>query len=236
MRRIAVAIISFLTASGCGKTPSATVAPPSPGMAVVELSVIAEPHDGVKPRDPNDHSYVTAVMEPVDYASLPDIVLWLEPADSAAPAAPAVAIEADPSRAATNLTGVAGVGAKVSVKNKGTSPADFYSVTDGNEFDLGRLEPGAGGTFVIRSPGLIEILSDSSRDPVATIYAAPTSLVRSATAGQTLEFRDVKPGLYKAGTWHSRLPGREIQLNLPADQVTNAIVKVGVNGLKQVGN
>jgi hypothetical protein len=88
----------------------------------------------------------------------------------------------------------------------------------------------------VKSPGLIEILSDSVRDPVAKVYATPSALVRLTSAGQTLEFRDLKPGLYKVATWHPRLPGHEISLDLPVDQVTSAIVKVGVNGLKQMGN
>jgi hypothetical protein len=236
MRVIAISIIVLTIACGCDRTQTTTVAPPSPGMAVAELSVVAEPRDGVQLRDPNDKSYVTAVMEQVDYAKMPDIVVWLDPGGSPSAAPSDVSLEADASSPVTSLTTVAGVGAKVTLKNKGTSAADFYSVSDGNYFDLGKLDPGTSGQFVIKSPGQIEILTDSTRDPVALVYAAPTPLVKLTSAGQTVEFRDIKPGSYKVGTWHPRLPGHEISLELPADQVTNAIVKVGVNGLKQLGN
>jgi hypothetical protein len=236
VRVIAISILALMFACGCNRTQTASVAPPSPGMAVVELQVGAEPKEGVKAADPNDGTYVTAVMERVDYANLPDVVVWLDAGGNSSSTAPHVSIDADGSQAATSITAVAGVGAEVSLKNKGTTAAEFYSVSDGNEFDLGKLEPGSGGTFVIKSSGLIEILTDSVRDPVARIYAAPTSLVKLTSAGQTVEFRDVKPGVYKVGTWHPRLPGHEISLNLPADQVTNAVVNVGVNGLKQLAN
>ena len=237
MRVVGICIFALVMVCGCNKPQPAVVAPPAPGTAVVELSILAEAKDGVKPADPGDGTYVTAVMERVDYSTLGDVVVWLERSGGAAASAPAdVSVDMDASQAAGKIAAVAGVGAKVNVKNKGTGAADFYSVSDGNEFDLGTIEPGASAVFTVKSPGLIEILSDSVRDPVAKVYATQTGLVRLTSAGQSVEFRDVKPGSYKVETWHPRLPGHEISLDLPADQVTSAIVKVGVNGLKQLGN
>jgi hypothetical protein len=50
-----------------------------------------------------------------------------------------------------------------------------------------------------------------------------------------VEFRDLPPGKYRAVTWHPRLPGHSIDLDLTAGQVTSATVKVSVNGLAQIG-
>ena len=229
-------------AAGCGlvNLPTQT-APPSPGTAVLRMKVVAEPKIGVPAESPNSGEYddapLTPGMEHLDYADLSDIVVWLEQQNgnstSVSGLAPAT-IDVDPRHTASEMAATVSVGQKIVVHNSGSMAADFYSVSDGNDFDLGRIAPDASASYTVKSAGLIEVLTDSARDPVARIYVAPTPRVRLTTAGKTVEFRNLAPGQYKVVTWHPRLPGREITVVLSANQVVTVAAKVGVNDLPKI--
>jgi hypothetical protein len=233
-------VLVSLALTGCQTTP-----PPAPGMSTLRLSVVAEPKTGVATADTNVSTYdeyggsaaaakSTGPFEHVDYDALDDIVVWIEPA--AASATAPVKVDIDPFHPANRLSAVAGVGGSIIFHNITGNSVNLYSVSDGNDFDLGSVSAGSTVTVNVKSPGLIEVLTDSQKDPLALIYAAPSPQVHLTRAGQTVEFRDLAPGNYHVHSWHPRLPGREITVTLLPDQITNATIKVGVNDLPKIIN
>jgi hypothetical protein len=233
-----IASISFLV-SGCQ-----TVAPPSPGMAGVHINVVAEPKKGAPETSVSVYDVPVArdsgsgAFEHVDYSALDEIVVWVETmsagAATEAQIAPAtIAVEAR--KASRNLAGAASVGQQIIVHNRGLQPGNFYSVSDGNDFDLGSIPAGGQASYIVRSAGLIEIMSDSSKEPVAQVYAVPSRWVALARSGESVDFTNLPPGRYKIASWHPRLPGYETIVTLAADKVSTATIKVGVNALPKVG-
>jgi hypothetical protein len=221
---------------GCQSAPV-----PSAGMAALRVKVIAEPKAGAPAESvaAYDASPVSAAsgFERVDYSSLDEIVVWAEPADTGPTAQPPVAtvsIDVDARKPAPSLSAAACVGQRVLVRNGGSRPVSFYSVSDGNEVDLGLIPPGGQAEYAVRSAGLIEVLCDSSKDPVALVYAAPTRWFALARAGRSVEFNDLPPGRWKICSWHPRLPGHETVVVLVPNQAATASIKVGVNGLPLV--
>lgn len=138
--------------------------------------------------------------------------------------------------AARGVAAAVSVGQRIVLHNTSGDPADFYSVSDGNDFDLGRIAPGASASYTVKSAGLIDVLTDSVGEPVARVYAAPSPWVRLTTSGKTIQFEGLIPGRYIVGTWHPRLPGRRFPVVLTADQVTIATAKVGVNDLPKISS
>jgi hypothetical protein len=122
------------------------------------------------------------------------------------------------------------------VRNTGAGAGNLYSVSDGNDFNLGSVAPGTTATFTARSEGLIEILNASLKDPVALVYVAPSPWVSLAKSGGTVEFNNLPPGQYRIASWHPRLPGSETTVTLAANQSSTATIKVGVNTLPKVGS
>lgn len=223
-----------------------TVAPPAPGMSGVHINVIAEPKAGVAAAAgpmlvydaPVSRSNGSGDFERVDYSALDEIVVWVEPVTARAVAQPQIAsasIDVDAHKPAQNLARAVSVGQQIILRNCGSKPGNFYSVSDGNDFDLGSIPAGGQASCVVHSPGLIEIMSDSSKDPVAQVYAVPSRWVALARSGGSVNFSNLPPGRYKIASWHPRLPGYETIVALPADQVTSATIKVGVNALPKVG-
>jgi hypothetical protein len=228
-------LISML--AGCQTAP-----PPAAGMATLRVQVIAEPKTGVVTANTHVLSYdapaarTKGQFEKVDYASLDEIVVWLEPVGrptSNPSKASAVPLSVDAAKPSTDLS-VAGVGEIVTFHNSGSNTINLYSVSDGNSFDLGSIPPGGHGVYVVKSAGLIEVLTDSLKDPITQVYAAPSPWVRITHAGETVEFENLPPGKYKIISWHPRLPGREVSITLPVNQTTSASIKVGVNDLPKI--
>jgi hypothetical protein len=230
MRSAILLIALALLAAGCQSAPSA-------GMAGLRLKIIAEPKTGAAADNTHVLEYdapVTAAgaYERVDYDNLDDIVVWLEPATAGK--LDERDVDIDGATSVYGLTGAVSVGQTINFHNTGSTKANVYSVSDGNQFDFGSMMPGAFAQYTVRSPGLIEVLTDSQKGPVALVYAAPTALVRVAHAGETVSFNDLRPGEYVVHSWHPRLPGHEMRVNLLADRVSDAAIKVGVNGLPTV--
>lgn len=230
--------ILMLPLVGCQTGPT-----PSIGLSGLRITVIAEPKVGVK--DPGGRVGVydsPAVkehgqFERVDYSALNDIVVWAEPAFPMLPQPmlPPLTIEVNPKKSVENLTGAGSIGQRLIVHNTGSTAGNFYSVSDGNEFDLGAISPNGKAEYTIKSGGLIEILSASAKDPVAQVYAATSRWVALTHSEATVDFTDLPPGQYKIYSWHPRLPGTESNVTLSPNQVAKMSIKVGVNALPKVG-
>lgn len=227
----------LLGLAGCQSEPT-----PSPGMSGMSIRVIAEPKSGVRDAGGGVKVYDAPVVkeqgqfEKVDYSALDDIVVWAEPVSASAPVnGAAVTVSVDAHKPAEKLSAVAGVGQRLILHNSGPGALNLYSVSDGNDFDLGKVAAGGHGHYTVRSSGLIEVLAASDRDPVAEIYAAPSRWVALTHSGATVEFTNLPPGRYKICSWHPRLPGTEESVTLAANQILKTTIKVGVNALPKVG-
>ena len=230
---------SLMLTVGCQSQPR-----PSPGMSSLRVSVSAEPKAGRTdlPSHVAVYDSSTATARPqgdyelVDYSNLDDIVIWLEPvnATAAGPKPSPITISVDTPGRAAAVDKAVSVGQTVVLTNRASHPQNIYSVSDGNDFDLGSVPAGGQGQFAVKSQGLIEVLTMGAADPLARVYAAPGSWVAMARAGDSVDFTNVPPGSYRLVSWHPRLPGTEETINLTADQMASASIKVGVNELPKV--
>ncbi|MCP4250447.1 MAG: hypothetical protein GY778_25675 [bacterium] len=225
-----------------------------PGLSAIRLSIQAEPKTGYRrpvssttgddvyeDEAPGASVPTSGAYALVDYDRLENIVVWMEPQGAGAPDAsevqPAtVSIDLSKPDAADRpwLTRVTGVGGRLVFDNRSSRPQIVYSLSEGNEFDLGEIAPGANFEHVVQQPGLIEVLSEARDDPIARIYVAPTPWVQRARSGRRVTFTDLPPGPYRAYCWHPRLPGSTTTVTLVADEVTQARLTVAVNSLPTV--
>ena len=249
----AIVLFSLATAlvAGCATQPR-----PSPGMASLHIQVVAEPKAGRKmpvaapvstydrPSAPRQQEQ--GEFELVDYANLDDIVVWVERAgdmtdptahatmDAMGTAPPPQTIDVDSAKKNPPMSKPVSVGQKVILRNRSSRPLSIYSVSDGNDFNLGQLAPGQQGEYVVKNAGLVEVLSDQSPDPIASFYAAPTQWVVMTHSHGNVDFSNLPPGKYNIMTWHPRLPGTSQPIELAPDQMASATVTVGVNSLPKV--
>jgi len=217
---------------GCGGVK------PTPGMSGVVVTLIAEPKTGVvqdatsidySALDPGVSSGPTGRMEKIDYANLGDIIVWLEPESKSTEIPPSAPLKIDPSAPIVGVQPVS-VGQILLIRNTRAifSP---YVVADGDEFVLNSAPPSEAAAVTVRNPGLIEILTDPKRPPIAVLYAVPSPWVARGHSGETITFSNIRPGRYKACVCHPRLPGSIVELLLIADKVSPITLRVSVNNL-----
>jgi hypothetical protein len=218
------------------------------GMSALRVRVVAEPKAGyrmpgrVKASGAYGAYRVSSAstsqgrqFERVNYRALEGVVVWIEgeSESNVQPASPSasvdVPIESRTLGRSTPPTFVCGVGGSIVFRNRGRSAESVYSFSTGNEFDVGVIAQNDRAVFSPRAPGLIEVLTDSSDDPIAIVYVAPTHHVQRVTSGEAAVFNNVPPGRYRVSCWHPRLPGESADVVLTADQLAETALTVGVN-------
>jgi hypothetical protein len=238
MKYLGIMFALALFASSCQHPSSATN-----GAATLMVHVQADPKAGAGPAPQKVPVYDSqkpvdrGAFAKVDYSDLDEIIVWLEPAAGATAATPAnpATIDIDPAKLSGSLTDAVSVGQQLTLHNAGTSPLTIYSVSDGNDFDFESVPANGQAEYTVRSPGLIEVLTNAKTDESVKIYAAPSPWVRLAHSGETLIFNNLPPGKYRLVSWHPRIPGSQTEVNLSADQTTDTSINVSVNSLPKVG-
>ena len=219
-----------------------------PDAADLRVTVRAEPKKGAEPFRHAVSTYDRAVTPAaaaapaagdfslVDYAGLDGIVVCVEPANASEattnPSPPlVVTVRAAPAPAPLSA---AVVGQTIEVVNAGSAPIEIYSVSEGNEFDLGSLQPGERKSQTTQSPGMIELIEGRTYAPVARVYVARGQQARLTRAGAPVTFTALPPGEWKVAAWHERLPGAEQTVRLAPGKVRRADLAIGVNALPKV--
>jgi hypothetical protein len=235
---LAVALLSVGCGGGGGDSSG-----PAKGKANLKVTVVAKPKTGAKPfksYQPTEAEKAEAAaskgaFELVDYDNLEGIVVYLVSGDTTAkthpPAGVKIAVMPKPAKPPLSA---ASAGDTATVVNNGTKPMRLYSVSEGNEFDLGQIPAGGTKDQPLQSPGLIELLDGETFDVVARIYVAPGWGARLVPAGEATTFRDLDPGEYRVAAWHERLPGDERPVTLVADRTRELNLLIGVNALPKV--
>jgi hypothetical protein len=244
-----VALLALL--GGCGaKVPS--------GMAGARVLVRAEPKAGYRPElqpsgggydsnpttdDPGPQLFPFQVL---NYSSLDEIVVWLEPqggAPGAGPAPKPVTIDAG---AGTSVIDKAlkasAVGGEVRLENRSSGPVSAYLRSEqGDVTDAGTIAPGGSTAVKLPAAGLWLVLREADPSAAAAddvvvgeVYAAPTGWVQTTVSGGNVTFSPLPPGRYVARSWHPRLPGSSRDVTLAPDRVTDVPLVVSVNALPKV--
>ncbi|HXE54194.1 MAG TPA: carboxypeptidase-like regulatory domain-containing protein [Tepidisphaeraceae bacterium] len=235
--RAGLLILAIGLAAGCQSAP-----PPAPGLAELVVHVQAQPKTGAQPPPEKVQVFDTPrtsdydAFAKVDYSDLGQIVVWLQPLEPSAkaPSPKAITVAIDPVKQSNGLQHVASVGQPIILHNASLAPQTIYSVSDGNDFDFESVPPGRGVKYTARSPGLIEVLTNSPAAGAVQVYVAPSPWVRVVRSGESIRFDNLPPGQYRLVSWHPRLPGAQETITLPPGRVTDASIDVSVNSLPKV--
>ena len=237
---LAALIGTTLSSIGCQNVPK------GPGVLV---TVRAEPKKGYIPPDDPDQGYGgtdSAPAQPaghafhrIDYHRLDGVLVWVEPLDDAARSSAATAtpmnavVEVDPAKPArAEDFQVASVGGRISLDGPPPKSGKGYIIRT-ESGALAELAPGGGASgpgYAATGPGLVEILSDDSDDPVGTAYVTPTPWARKTTQGQRVAI-PLPPGRYRVTVWHPILPGGSQDVEVGAGQMSPLTLTFGVNSL-----
>ena len=229
-------IAATLSSVGCQNVPK--------GSGVL-VTVRAEPKKGYVPPEDPDQGYGgtdSAPAQPmghafhrIDYHRLDGVLVWVEPLDDAARSSAATVtpmnavVEIDlakPARAEDFR--VASVGGRVSLSGPPPKSGKAYILRT-ESGALAEVAPGGRG-YLAATPGLVEVLSDDSDDPLATAYVAPTPWARKTAQGQRVAI-PLPAGRYRVTVWHPILPGGSQDVEVSGDRMSPMTLTFGVNSL-----
>jgi hypothetical protein len=235
---LSLLLATALSSVGCQSVPK------GPGVLV---TVRAEPKKGYVPPEDPDQGYGGTDSAPpqpaghafhrIDYHRLDGVLVWVEPLDDAARSSAATAtpmnavVEVDPAKPArAEDFQVASVGGRISLSGPPPKSGKAYIVRT-ESGALAEVAPGGQG-YAAGAPGLVEVLSDDSDDPLATAYVAPTAWARKTAQGQRVAM-PLPPARYRVTVWHPILPGGSQDTEVPAaaGPMTPLTLTFGVNSL-----
>ena len=237
-------VVLLACACGCSSNNkgAGATAPPAPGRAALSVTVRAEPKQGWRDPRRDSATYDMSMIgtgqayEPVEYAALDDVVVWVE-------------LPGEPQASQTITIDVARPNAPVKVcgtrdswriENSGGDGLAVYArYESGDVTDLGTVAPRASVAHQPKSQGLVELISDARPQPLARVYVAPVptagaNRARVVKGGQRVVFSDLPPGPARVTAWHPRLPGSSAQVNLAPGATGSATLVVGVNQLPKI--
>jgi plastocyanin len=168
------------------------------------------------------HGVIQVLMP--DGSSVPaqDAVIWIADAASPEKAAPRPTMQSKGKRFEPHVVAVSG-GATVNFPNVDSIFHNAFSVSPGNQFDLGLYRKGASKAVTFMKPGVVRVYCNIHQDMAGYVLVLDRGV--SAVTGPDGSFRlaDAPPGRRQIRVWHEMGGEAEAALDLQAggDRVWN---------------
>lgn len=133
-----------------------------------------------------------------------ETVVWLDPVGSARPAKRPAATFTMTTRGKTLIPHVVAVpvGSTVSFPNEDPISHNLFSLSQGNDFDLGLYRTGAGKAHTFTVPGIVNVYCNVHPNMSAVIHVMSTPYYGFVHRDATFSLTDVPPGRYDAVVWN----------------------------------
>jgi plastocyanin len=153
-----------------------------------------------------------------------ETLVWLEPA-----------AKTQPRRANTFLMTTRGktlvphvlavpVGSTVQFPNDDPISHNLFSLSSGNNFDLGLYRRGTGKTATFKSPGVVNVYCNVHPTMSAVIHVLATPYFAFTDATGAFNVADVPPGNYTLVAWNEQGGTAQSKLDVPAAGANNVAV------------
>lgn len=138
----------------------------------------------------------------------PDVeqaVIWLVPIRGAPPAVAAVRADVTTERRtfSPHVT-VVPIGSTVRFPNRDGFNHNVFSLSDGNQFDLGLYERGEGKSAAFATTGIVNVFCNVHSTMSAIIVVRNTPWFAQPSVDGSFTIASVPPGEYVLHTWHER--------------------------------
>jgi len=94
---------------------------------------------------------------------------------------------------------------------------NVFSYSAPKRFDLGRYSEGGNGTVTFPNPGEVRVFCDIHSDMNAVILVLANRFFTQPDAAGRFEIADVPPGRHRLTVWHPDIPGKTIDVDVPAE-------------------
>ena len=161
-------------------------------------------------------------------------VIWLTPAHGAMPAVAAGRADiTTENRTFSPHVTVVTAGSTVRFPNRDGFNHNVFSLTEGNQFDLGLYERGEGKSTTFANAGVVNVFCNvhSTMSAIVVVRSSPWFAQPSADGSFTIG--NVPPGDYVLHLWHERASEMTQPVTVPAQGLTRPDLQLDARGYVQ---
>ena len=161
-----------------------------------------------------------------------ETLVWLEPATKTAPRKAGTFMMTTRGKTLLPHVLVIPVGSTVQFPNDDPISHNLFSLSSGNNFDLGLYRRGAGKSFTFKSPGVVNVYCNvhPTMSSVIHVMSSPYFVFTDATGNFSLA--DVPPGSYTLVAWNEQGGMTQSKLTVPAAGIANAAITLDSSGYR----
>ncbi len=162
-----------------------------------------------------------------------ETLVWLEPAGKSSPRkAENVTMT---TRGKTLLPHVLAipVGSTVQFPNDDPISHNLFSLSSGNNFDLGLYRRGTGKAYTFKSAGLVNVYCNVHPTMSAVIHVMATPYYTFTDATGAFSLADVPPGSYTLMAWNEQGGLTQSKLDVPAGGTNKVALTIDSNAYRQ---
>ena len=179
----------------------------------------SDAQDGTSSHSSSLHGRITLLMSDGSTAPAQDAVVWLPGAARIAPAAsPAKpSMASDQKRFVPHVVAVP-TGTTVDFPNLDKIFHNAFSVSPGNQFDLGLYRKGASRSATFAAPGVVRVYCNIHQDMAAYVVVVAPGAMAITDASGAYRIAGLRPGRQAIKVWHEMTGEAEDAVDLAAGE------------------
>jgi plastocyanin len=155
-----------------------------------------------------------------------ETLVWLEPAARIAPRKAATFTMTTRGKTLLPHVLVVPLGSTVQFPNDDPIAHNLFSLSSGNNFDLGLYRRGTGKSFTFRTPGAVNVYCNVHPTMSSVIYVMSSPHFAFSDASGNFSLSDVAPGSYTLVAWNEQGGMSQSKLDVPAAGARNAAITI----------
>ena len=161
-----------------------------------------------------------------------ETLVWLEPAARTSPRKAGTFTMSTRGKTLLPHVLVIPVGSTVQFPNDDPISHNLFSLSSGNNFDLGLYRRGAGKTFTFKSPGVVNVYCNVHPTMSSVVHVMSSPYFAFTDARGNFSLADIAPGTYTLVAWNEQGGMTHTRLDVPAAGVANAAITLDSSGYR----
>ncbi|HJW92462.1 MAG TPA: hypothetical protein VJ901_02490 [Thermoanaerobaculia bacterium] len=161
-----------------------------------------------------------------------ETLVWLEPAARTSPRKAGTFTMTTRGKTLLPHVLVIPVGSTVQFPNDDPISHNLFSLSSGNNFDLGLYRRGAGKSSTFKTPGVINVYCNVHPTMSSVIQVMSSPYFAFTDTNGNFSLADVPPGSYTLVAWNEQGGTMQSKLDVPAAGIANAAITLDSSGYR----
>src|SRR3954447_16978019 len=180
----------------------------------------------------NVGGHVNFITKRGQHPVVEETLVWLEPATRVAPRKPMNFTMTTRGKTLLPHVLVVPLGSTVQFPNDDPISHNLFSLSSGNNFDLGLYRRGTGKSSTFKTPGVINVYCNVHPTMSSVIQVMSSPYFAFTDTNGNFSLADVPPGSYTLVAWNEQGGTMQSKLDVPAAGIANAAITLDSSGYR----